>query len=155
MGSYYENVWFFYTPVKTAVDAQINFDWGTGLLTETGADYVSVRWSGKVKSQVAETYTFYVTSDDGSKLWVDNVPLIERWDTHCNETSATISLRSNVFYSIKMEYKEVTGTASARLSWASASIPKEPIPASALYYEQHISSSPFAVTVEPGMGSSA
>jgi hypothetical protein len=98
--AYYENVWFFYTPVKTTVDPQINMDWGTGLLTPTGADYISVRWQGKIKPQFAETYTFYATTDDGAKLWVDNVPLVDRWDSFCNETSATISLHANVFYNI-------------------------------------------------------
>ena len=44
---------------------------------------------GKVKTQYAETYTFYATTDDGARLWVDNVPLIDRWDSYCNETSAT------------------------------------------------------------------
>ncbi len=97
-GSYFENVWFFYTPVKVTVDPQINMDWGTGLITPTGANYISARWVGKVKTlvrtleslfllirafflffilslffQYAETYTFYATTDDGARLWVDNV----------------------------------------------------------------------------------
>jgi len=76
--SYFENVWFFYTPALVAVDPQINHDWGTGLLTPTATDYVSVRWEGKVKPYFTETYTFIATSDDGSKLWVDGVPLIDR-----------------------------------------------------------------------------
>jgi hypothetical protein len=106
-GSYFENVWFFYTPVKVTVDPQINMDWGVGRITPTGANYISVRWVGKVKTQYAETYTFYATTDDGARLWVDNVPLIDRWDSFCNETSATISLNANVFYNMKMEYKQV------------------------------------------------
>lgn len=106
-GSYFENVWFFYTPVKVTVDPQINMDWGVGRITPTGANYISVRWVGKVKTQYAETYTFYATTDDGARLWVDNVPLIDRWDSFCNETSATISLNANVFYNFKMEYKQV------------------------------------------------
>ena len=43
-GSYFENVWFFYTPVKVTVDPQINMDWGVGRITPTGANYISVRW---------------------------------------------------------------------------------------------------------------
>lgn len=52
-GSYFENVWFFYTPVKVTVDPQINMDWGTGLITPTGANYISARWVGKVKTLVS------------------------------------------------------------------------------------------------------
>jgi hypothetical protein len=46
----------------------------------------------------AEIHTFSVTSDDGAKLFVDNVVMIDRWDTSCNETSATIALKPHVFY---------------------------------------------------------
>lgn len=46
-GSYFENVWFFYTPVLVAVDPQINHDWVTGMLTPTSTDYVNVRWQGR------------------------------------------------------------------------------------------------------------
>lgn len=127
---YYENVWFFYTPVRQSVDPQINFNWGTGLLTASAADYVSIRWTGKIKTQFAEVYTFFATTDDGARLWVDNSPLLDRWDSFTNDTSATISLKANVFYNIKMEFKEVVGTAYCMLSWASASTPKEIIPTS-------------------------
>jgi hypothetical protein len=150
-GSYFENVWFFYTPVKVTVDPQINMDWGTGLITPTGANYISIRWVGKVKTQYAETYTFYATTDDGARLWVDNVPLIDRWDSYCNETSATISLKANVFYDIKMEYKQVTGSAFARLSWASQSTPKEIVPSSQLFYETQAKKSPFSFIVMPNV----
>eukprot|EP00961_Rhodomonas_salina_P166353 2241679-Rhodomonas_salina.3 len=150
-GSYFENVWFFYTPVKVTVDPQINMDWGVGRITPTGANYISVRWVGKVKTQYAETYTFYATTDDGARLWVDNVPLIDRWDSFCNETSATIALRANIFYNIKMEYKQITGSAFAKLSWASQSTPKEIVPSSQLYYETQAKKSPFSFIVMPNV----
>eukprot|EP00290_Baffinella_frigidus_P000367 CAMPEP_0180183136 /NCGR_PEP_ID=MMETSP0986-20121125/41047_1 /TAXON_ID=697907 /ORGANISM="non described non described, Strain CCMP2293" /LENGTH=821 /DNA_ID=CAMNT_0022136569 /DNA_START=159 /DNA_END=2622 /DNA_ORIENTATION=+ len=116
-----------------------------------GANYISVRWVGKVKTQYAETYTFYATTDDGARLWVDNVPLIDRWDSFCNETSATISLNANVFYNMKMEYKQVTGSAFAKLSWASQSTPKEIVPSSQLYYETQAKKSPFSFIVMPNV----
>jgi hypothetical protein len=149
LGAYYENVWFFYTPVKTVVDPQINMDWGTGLLTPTGADYVSIRWQGKVLTQYAETYTFYATTDDGARLYVDNTLIIDRWDSFCNETRATVQLAAGYMYDIKMEYKEVTDKALAKLSWSSASVPKEVVPAGQLYFETHIKSSPFKIVVQP------
>jgi hypothetical protein len=112
-----------------------------------------VRWCrvGKVKTQYAETYTFYATTDDGARLWVDNVPLIDRWDSYCNETSATIALKANVFYNMKMEYKQVTGSAFAKLSWASQSTPKEIVPSSQLYYETQAKKSPFSFIVMPNV----
>jgi hypothetical protein len=153
--SYFENVWFFYTPALVAIDPQINHDWGTGLLTATATDYVSVRWEGKVKPFFTETYTFIATSDDGAKLWVDGVPLIDRWDSFCNDTAATIGLRSNVFVDITMEYKEVVGTAIVRLFWESHSAPKELVPSSAFYFETHAAKSPFGLVISPSFANGA
>ena len=150
-GQYFENVWFFYTPVKTTVNPTINLDWGVGPVTDAGMDYVSIRWQGKVKPMFAETHTFFLSSDDGAKLWVDNVVMIDRWDSMCNETSATIALKPHVFYDIKLEYKEVTGTAFVRMSWATQSTPKEIVPANQLYYETHVKQSPFSFIVNPNI----
>ncbi len=82
---YFENIWFFYTPVLTVVDPQINHNWGNGLITPTASEYVSIRWKGRLKPQYSETFTFYVTSDDGAKLWVDNVNETNTFSTspHC------------------------------------------------------------------------
>ena len=101
---YYENVWFFYTPVLSRIDAQINFDWGSGAITPTAADYVSVRWTGRLLTRYTEQYTFYTDADDGVRLWVNDVLLIDRWDSGANMTAAKTSLNAAVFYRIKLEY---------------------------------------------------
>jgi hypothetical protein len=62
---YFENVWFFYTPVVSRIDAQINFDWDEGAITPTAADYVSIRWTGRLLPRYTEQHTFYVAADDG------------------------------------------------------------------------------------------
>jgi hypothetical protein len=114
-----------------------------------------VRWQGKVKPLFTETFTFFVTSDDGAKLWVDNVPLVDRWDSYCNDTTATIGLKSNVFADINLEYKEVVGTAVVRLFWGSNSIPKELVPSSSFYFETHAAKSPFALMISPAQADGA
>lgn len=147
---YYENVWFFYTPVKTSIDPQINFDWGTGLITSSASNYVSIRWQGKVKPFYTETFTFFATTDDGARLWVNDVLIIDRWDSFCNDTIGTLSLAANKFYGIKMEYKQIVGTAYSKLSWASQSTPKEILPTSQLYFETDVTGSPSVLQVFPG-----
>lgn len=148
---YFENVWFFYTPVMTRVDAQVNFDWGEGSITPTAADYVSVRWVGLLLPRYTEQYTFYADADDGVRLWVDNAQLVDRWESGANMTAAKMVLKANIFYRIKLEYnntrprftrvqtltssryKDVSGPAKVALYWSSPSIVKEVIPASQLY----------------------
>lgn len=116
----------------------------------TGTDYISIRWTGKLKPQFSETYTFSVTSDDGVRLWVDGTQLVDRWDTTVNNSQATIQLVADAYYDIKMEYKEVAGRANVQLSWASQSVQKEIVPAKFFYYQSHIKGSPFTLTVQPG-----
>ena len=77
------------------------------------------------------------------------MPLIDRWDSYTNDTSATIALKANVFYTIKMEYKELTGNAYVTLSYCSPPTPKEIVPASQLHFETRAVSSPFSTQVVP------
>ena len=67
--------------VLTRTDPQINFNWGDpgGPDPAVGNDNFSVRWTGEVEAAFTETYTFYPTTDDGVRLWVDGQLLVDRW----------------------------------------------------------------------------
>ena len=149
-GLYYENVWFFEPVARQNVDPQINFQWGNGYLTASAVDFVSIRWTGRIKTQFAEVYTFALTSDDGVKLYVDGRPIVDKWDSFTNDTLGTIALQANRLYSIKIEYKEVTNTAYMQMSWMSERTPKSIIPSTVLYYESNVYQSPFEFIVQPG-----
>ena len=82
---YFDNQWLLDSPVIERIDPTINFDWGTGVLTNYGRDYVSVRWTGKVLPSTTEEYTLYAYADDGVRLYVDHVLLIDSWDECCTE----------------------------------------------------------------------
>src|SRR6266487_6346795 len=64
-GDYYDNVDFSAWKL-TRIDPTIRFDWQSGTPSASIAqDTFSIRWTGKVEPSYSETYTFYVTSDDG------------------------------------------------------------------------------------------
>jgi lysophospholipase L1-like esterase/predicted esterase len=133
-GEYYDNMDL--TTLKvTRTDATVNFDWTTGSPDASiGVDTFSARWTGQVQPRYSETYTFYTTSDDGVRLWVNGTQLVNNWTDHGpTENSGTISLTAGLKYDIKMEYYENTGGAAAKLSWSSSSQAKEIIPQSQLY----------------------
>ncbi|KAH8055104.1 hypothetical protein JL722_8529 [Aureococcus anophagefferens] len=69
---YFDNQWLQGDPTVERIDAAINFDWGTGALTPYGRDYVSARWSGKLKASYNEIYTIFCRADDGIRLYVDH-----------------------------------------------------------------------------------
>ncbi|WP_206098827.1 beta-glucanase [Paenibacillus paeoniae] len=133
-GQYYDNMNF--TSLKTTrVDATVNFNWGYGApISSMGADTFSVRWTGKVKPQYTGTYTFHTSTDDGVRLWVNNQLIIDKWmDQAETEWSGTIYLTAGQKYDIKLEYYDNTEDAIAKLSWSSASQPKQIIPQNRLY----------------------
>jgi PA14 domain/FG-GAP-like repeat len=93
-----------------------------------GRDNFSVRWSGKIRANFDESYTFYTTTDDGVRLWVNDEKLIDEWrGMGATEFSATIALKAGQDYELRMEYFEQGGPGAAELEWASASTPRSRI----------------------------
>jgi len=133
-GDYYDNM-DFTAFALTRTDATVNFDWGSGSPDPAiGADTFSVSWTGDVQPLYSETYTFYTTSDDGVRLWVNGQLIINNWTDHASTVdSNTITLTAGVKYDIEMNYYENTGGAIAKLEWSSASQPREIIPQTQLY----------------------
>ncbi len=120
--------------VLNRVDPQIDFNWGDpgGPDPSVGDDNFSVRWSGQVEAAFTETYTFYARTDDGVRLWVEGLQLIDNWvDRSATENRGTIDLVAGQFYSVVMEYYENGGGAVAELRWSSPHTPKQIIPQAA------------------------
>jgi YD repeat-containing protein len=132
-GRYYDNLDF--TAYKlTRLDPTVNFDWAGGSPSASmGVDDFSVRWTGMVVPRYSETYTFYTTTDDGVRLWVDGQLVIDRWqDQAPYEAAGTIALEAGRQYTVRMEYYERGGGALAWLKWYSTSQAKEIVPQSRL-----------------------
>lgn len=133
-GLYYDNTDF--SALRMArVDATVNFDWGTGAPDGSiGVDGFAIRWTGQVEPRYTQTYTFYTTTDDGVRLWINNVLVIDKWiDQGATEWSGTIALTAGQKYDIRMDYYEGGGPGSTQLRWSSASQAKQIIPATQLY----------------------
>gem|GEM_PF-2115909 len=114
----------------------INFNWAAASPdTAIAVDTFSVRWIGKVEPLYSQTYTFYVTHNDGARLWVNGQQLVNDWvnRTTAIERSGTISLVAGVKVDIKLEYYDNTGNASVKLEWSSPSQARQVIPATQLY----------------------
>ena len=120
--------------VKEQVDATINFNWGTGAPSGVGAETFSVRWEGDIEVPRSGGYTFYTTSDDGVRLWVDDKLMVDNWTNHAaTEDIGTIVLEPGIRYKIKMEYFENQGGAVAQLRWSGPGINKKIIPTQHLF----------------------
>ncbi len=149
LAAYYPNT-AYSGPAVTRTDATVNFDWSTGQAAPYpgfGKNNFGVRWSGQVQAQFSETYTFYTTSDDGVRLFVDGKRLINNFTAHpATENSGTIALVAGRKYDIWLDYFEGTGGATAKLSWSSPSTPKQVVPQDALFSTR--SSVPFTTVAD-------
>lgn len=141
-GVYFNGITLSGAPLLTRIDSTINFNFSYGnqpqvLSPAPGVvpeDRYSVRWTGLVQPQYSETYTFSTVSDDGIRLWVNGVLLIDnRVNQSATEKSGSIALIAGNKYDIKIEYFENTGDAVTQLYWSSASTPRTIVPKSQLY----------------------
>ena len=132
-GSYFDNANFTGASV-TRIDPSIDFSWGSGSpAAGVGADTFSVRWTGQIEAPHSGTYTFYTQSDEGIRLWIDNVQVVNNWNSRGSEDSGTIVLTAGQRYAIRIDYYERRANATARLLWSHASIAKSIVPAVHLY----------------------
>ncbi len=116
-GEYYTNASLAGAPFLVRNDPAINFDWGYGA-PHGGmpTDSFSARWTRDVYLG-AGTHTFSATSDDGVRLWVDGVPVIDKWVAQSRTThTGSITVGAGT-HQIKVEYFELGGVASCVVSW--------------------------------------
>ncbi|EEF59520.1 chitobiase/beta-hexosaminidase C-terminal domain-containing protein [Pedosphaera parvula] len=136
-GAYYSNqlMTFNGSPSLVRTDATVNFLWNNGAPDpKVSSDHFTARWTGSVQPQFSENYTFYTTTDDGVRLWVNGQLLIDHWvDQGATEWSGLITLAAQQKYNIQMDYYENGGGAQASLSWSSPSTAKTIIPQTQLY----------------------
>ncbi len=125
----------FETPLFTRRDPVIYFNWDQGAPgSNMNTDGYSIRWTGKIKPKYDGEYTFYITSDNGRRLWVNDQLIIDKWiNDWAVEYSGTITLTADQKYDIKLEYFEDGGGADIALSWSHASQPQQIIPEVYLY----------------------
>ena len=133
-GSYFNSKDLTGTPV-VRIDDNINFDFGLNApgIGSLGIDNFSIRWTGKMEAPVAGTYTFRTFSDDGIRVWVNGIKIIDAWiDQGAGNPNVgtPVTLAANTKYDLKVEYYEATGAASAKLEWnfpgqSYTSVPKD------------------------------
>ncbi len=123
-GLYYDNV-DFTGYLYTQIDTTIEFTWtGTApSASHTNNDYYSERWTGFINPDHTETYTFFVNCDDGARLWVNDVLVIDEWHDHApTEYSGTIALTQDAKVSVRLDhYQGPIAQSVIELRWQSTS----------------------------------
>ena len=120
-GYYYNanNPGFTGTPAMR-LDTTVNFsDLTTQQPSGINSTQFTARWVGQLlTTSSGGTYTFWTSSDDGSRLWVNGQLVVNNWDYHgATAVTNTISLSANTYYDIRLEYEQGVGGALCVLNW--------------------------------------
>lgn len=102
-----------------------------------GPDTFSARWTGKVMCDFAEDYEFRTFSDDGVRLWIDGVLVIDNWTGHppTYDDSAPIPMTAGK-HDVVLDFREDFGHGVIRLFWrttGSDNVKRKIIPQTHLY----------------------
>jgi hypothetical protein len=93
-------------------------DWGAGGPKAGVTDTFSVRWTGSVRIPQNGVFQFATYSDEGVRLWLDGVLLVDSW---ANQAALTRTAAPAFFlaglHALQLEYYEDTGNALCFLSW--------------------------------------
>lgn len=119
---YFDNQNLEGSPALTRVDSRVNFDWGEGSFAEGHpVDHFSARWTGYYVPAADGDYTFYVSSDDGARLYIDDQRIINEWVPRSETVnSSTRHLQAGHPYKVRLEYFEDVGSAIVRFGVISA-----------------------------------
>ena len=103
------------------VDPNVVFDWGLASPDPAlNVDGFSATWSGQIRPNYSEQYTFSTISDERVRVWVDNDLLIDNWTNHSTtENQGAKSLEAGKWYDVRIEYEDDTGPAEMMLRWSS------------------------------------
>ena len=82
-------------------------------------DHFAVRWSGYVLAPYNGIYQFALTTDDGARLYIDDVLVIDEWfDQGASAyTSNPITFKAGTYHRIRYDYYENIGDEVAKLQW--------------------------------------
>ena len=96
-----------------------------------GQDNFGVRIRGQLDVPVAGRWSFWLRSDDGSRLYIDGEPVILHDGVHgATDKRGTLQLDAGL-HEIMVTMFELGGGEELSLSWAGPNLPRQRIPASA------------------------
>ena len=122
-------------------DATVDFQYGGGTPAPDNKEYkaeeFSMRWSGSVFAEETGDHEFIVTSENGVRLWVNNMDLklIEGWVSsgELRELNGTIRLIGGRAYPLRLDFfKYKSRSASVKLEWPPPHRARQVIPARSL-----------------------
>jgi WD40 repeat protein len=135
-GSYFSNREATGEPAFSRLDPAIDLFFPAAPVDHMPVDDWSARWEGFIEAPVEGAYSFVTKSDDGIRLWVNGLKLVDAWTPRGpteDPPVRTVFLKAGQRVPIKIEYFEATGSGEARLFWYYPGQVKTLVPSQYLY----------------------
>jgi hypothetical protein len=117
MARYWSNQTLSGLPVLSRCEGSINHDFGTGSPPGVPADGFSARYEGRVNFD-AGVYEFALGGDDGVRLYIDGVRVIDRWVDQAFTTYRHTQTMTAGPHTVRVEFYEDGGLARVDLDFA-------------------------------------
>jgi hypothetical protein len=128
---FFSNTTLFGSPTFTRVDPSIDFEWNNvSPAPGVPAEDFSARWTGFLIPPVDGDYRLGVSSDGGSRLYLNDKIFIDDWAPHGERTLTTlVHLQAGHAYPIKLEYFHHSWESAVRLLWLPPNLLEEAVSA--------------------------
>ena len=116
---FYNNMTLSGAPVLTRVDSAIGANWSDQPPAPgVNANQWSAKWTGTLTPPVTGEYTFSLTSDDGSRLFVGGAQVIDNWrEQGATTETATVTLAAGLAVAIEVDFYQNAGGDTLGLGW--------------------------------------
>ena len=99
-------------------------------------DYFAVRWVGQLFAEHEGDYTFWSTSDDGQRVFIENAGwIIDDWNNHAMRevSGGPVHLEACTLYDFEVQFYERGGQAGIYVEWEGPGISRQLISRDYLY----------------------
>ncbi len=106
-------------PAIYRVDPEIKFDYEAGSPVKGLIDpeSFSIRWTGFMRIEQETRAAFFLSTDDGSRLYIDDTLVVDHWGHHGKEEKSGETTLKPGTHVLRMDYYEEYGWAAAHLEW--------------------------------------
>jgi hypothetical protein len=140
-GYFADNVAWFATQPVSSTTIQVN---SISESANEDGDNFSYQWLGYFRPATTETYTFYLSSDDASYMWLGSNAisgfttgnaLINNGGLHGpTEVSGSIALSAGIYYPIRIQFGEMGGGDICTFQFSTPTISKTPTTTGRTFY---------------------
>jgi hypothetical protein len=115
-GEYYENK-DFTNKLAEHVDAKVDFPWLRGFpIPNLDGEGFAARWTGVIVAPRAGAYKLVANHDDGCRIWVDDVPVLDAWQNGGAASEGFVEFTAKP-QAIRVEFYNYNGPAHLSLHW--------------------------------------